>query len=558
MATSGGLGVLTLPAAAATYYVSPAGNDSNSGTSGSPWRSLQKAAATMVAGDTTLVADGDYPGNIVQTRSGSAVAPITYRAINRGVPVVRGDQTTVRDAIYVTEADYIVFEGLTVRNSVRAGMRISLSNHVTARHCRFLNNGTWGVFTDYSDDTVLEHNECAGSGREHGIYISNGSDRPVLRFNNCHDNNACGIQINADPDFVDPAQGTRGDGITEHALVEGNVCYNNGTAGGAAINLASVRSSRIVNNLLYNNKAGGLVGWDNGAGDPWGSKNNVFLHNTVYFRPGEGRWCLSLKNGSTGNVAQNNILHGGARGAIELDNGSSVSSDYNVLRRAGSAQIFTNEDTAVYLTLAQWRSASGNDLHSTDADPLFASPASASFDFHPRSGSPALDAGVDRPDVTTDLEGTSRPQFARWDLGCYERGGAAPAPTPTPAPAPTPTPTPTPPPTPTPAPPPAPAPTPAPTPAPALQPPTNLTATVGRRQVALSWTQSPSANIVRNRIYRASNAAGPYRLLTTVSARTRFVDSSRTSFGAYYYRVTAIDATGRESAPSNTASSRAR
>jgi Right handed beta helix region len=523
LAAVGGLGVGAPPAVAATYYVSPAGSDTNAGSSAAPWRSLQKAASVMVAGDTTLIADGEYPGGITQSRSGAAGAPITFRAVNAGVPVVRGDQTTNRDALYITEANHVVVDGLTIRNAVRAAIRISLSDSVTIRRCKLLNNGTWGIFTDYSDDTLLEYNECAGSGLEHGIYASNGGDRTVVRFNLVHDNNASGIQINADPDFIDPSLGTRGDGITEQSVVEGNVVWNNGTSGGAAINLASVRSSRIVNNLLYNNRAGGISGWDNGAGIQWGSRDNSILHNTIYFRPGEGRYCVSIKNGSTGNIVQNNVLHGGARGALEYDNDSSFISDYNLMRRAGSAQLVTNEDTGVVQTLAQWRAASGNDTHSVEADPLFVSPATAPFDFHVQSGSPALDAGNNRPDVTVDLEGTTRPQNTRWDLGCYERAGTAPPPPPPP---------------------------------PAVQAPTNLGATGGSRRVTLAWTQSTSPNIVQNCIYRSRTPGGPYTLVATVSARTSYVNTGLSRRVTYYYRVTAVDASGQESAYSNEASAR--
>jgi len=47
-----------------------------------------------------------------------------------------------------------------------------------------------------------------------------------------------------------------------------------------------------------------------------------------------GRFALSLKNGSTGNVVENNILfHPGTRGSIEIDqlSLSGFLSDYNVV-----------------------------------------------------------------------------------------------------------------------------------------------------------------------------------------------------------------------------------
>jgi parallel beta-helix repeat protein len=423
---SGVIAALTaFPAAATTYYVAPNGSDTNAGTAAAPWRTLQKAADTMTPGDTARIADGDYSGGIVQSTPGTTNAPITFQADHPGLAVVHGDQTTARDAFFVTYADYIVVDGLTIRQANRAGIRIDNSNSVTVRNCRLLNNARWGIFTDFSDDLLLEYNECAGSVLEHGIYVSNSGDRPVIRFNTVHDNNAAGIQINADPAEQDASLGTRGDGITENAVVESNIVFGNGAGGTAGINLASVRSSRIVNNLLYNNLAGGIAGWDDGDGIEWGCKNNIILHNTVYFRPGEGRWCVSLKNGSTGNVVENNILWGGARGAIEYDNDSSLQSDYNLLRSVGGWGVATDEDTDAYYAFSDWQAASGNDTHSSVADPLFVHPAGAPYDFHLDSGSPAIDSGIDRPDVTADLDGHPRPIDARWDIGCYERAPAA-------------------------------------------------------------------------------------------------------------------------------------
>jgi parallel beta-helix repeat protein len=86
---------------------------------------------------------------------------------------------------------------------------------------------------------LLENNECFGSVAEHGIYVSNSGDRPVLRRNRVHDNNASGIQLNAD-------LSAGGDGIITGALIEANVIYNNGTGGGAAINLDGVQNSIVA------------------------------------------------------------------------------------------------------------------------------------------------------------------------------------------------------------------------------------------------------------------------------------------------------------------------
>src|SRR2546430_2078821 len=81
---------------AATYYVSVAGNDSNPGTSGSPWRHLSKAAATVAAGDIVIVRDGTYDNEsqvgpiyvVTITASGSAGSQILFKAENRGGAVL--------------------------------------------------------------------------------------------------------------------------------------------------------------------------------------------------------------------------------------------------------------------------------------------------------------------------------------------------------------------------------------------------------------------------------------------------------------------------------------
>ena len=90
------------------------------------------------------------------------------------------------------------------------------------------------------------------SGVEHGIYVSNSGDRPVVRRNTVWGNNASGIQLNADASLG-------GDGIISNAIIEANTIYDNGSAGGAAINCDGVQDSVIRNNLLYENHSTGIA-----------------------------------------------------------------------------------------------------------------------------------------------------------------------------------------------------------------------------------------------------------------------------------------------------------
>src|SRR5262245_23521824 len=63
-----------------SYVVSTTVSDANAGTAASPWKTLQKAADTVKAGDTVTVNAGDYEGFSAYTLRGTAAAPIKFSA----------------------------------------------------------------------------------------------------------------------------------------------------------------------------------------------------------------------------------------------------------------------------------------------------------------------------------------------------------------------------------------------------------------------------------------------------------------------------------------------
>lgn len=403
-----------------TYYVATTGDDANPGTAAQPWQTIQHAADQVAAGDTVIIQPGTYAGGITHTTPGIEGRPITYRAAASGQAVIDGSGSE-RDAFLISEASWVVVDGLRIQDATRAAVRVSLSNHVTVRNIIAANNGTWGIFTDYSDDLLIENNETYGSQAEHGIYVSNSGDRPVIRNNRVHDNAASGIQINADPAMLWPELGTTGDGITDGAVVENNVVWGNGALGGAAINLASVRNSVFRNNLLYDNLAGGIAGWDDGNGDAWGTRDNTFVYNTIAFEDGAGRTAINLQNGSTGNTVRNNILAGGGSLAIRFDASSlaGLDSDYNLLYSFdGHPNVAVDEDTSAFYTLAAWQTLTGGDEHSLAADPSFVD--RAGDDYHLAAGSPARNSGDPAIVVSPDLDGFTRPQEAMPEMGAFE------------------------------------------------------------------------------------------------------------------------------------------
>jgi parallel beta-helix repeat protein len=285
------------------------------------------------------------------------------------------------------------------------------------------NNNTWGIFTGHVDDLTIESNRTWGSVVEHGIYVSNSGDRPVIRDNVIFDNRGSGIHMNGDE-----SQG--GDGIISHALVSGNVIYNNakfnGTSlgGGSGINMDGVQDSRIENNLLYNNHASGISLYSIDAAA--GASGNVVVNNTVY-QPDNGRWALNIRDGSTGNTAYNNILlnQHSFRGAISIDADSlpGLVSDYNVV-----ISRFSTDGGGSAQSLQQWREATGNDQHSivATAAQLFINPAAdASGNYRLLTDAGAINTGTNQFAPTDDLDGLLRPFGAQVDIGAYEWRPAA-------------------------------------------------------------------------------------------------------------------------------------
>jgi hypothetical protein len=391
-----------------TYYVATDGIDApGRGTAALPWRTIQYAAGQVQAGDTVLINPGAYTGGITVDTSGTASKPITFRANGAGA-VINGSGGE-RDAFFITEADYVVVEGLTIQNANRAGLRISWSDHVTVRNCTFADNATWGLFTDFSDYTTVENCESYGAVDQHGIYISNSSDYPILRGNRLHHNHDCGLHMNGDISMG-------GDGVISHALVENNIIYENGTGGGSGINMDGVADSVIRNNLLYNNHASGISLYQIDGGS--GSQNNRVLNNTILMAS-DGRWAINIPDANdTHNKLFNNIVlnNHSWRGSIAIAAPAlaGFESDYNVVMDRFSAD---GGDTR--LTFAQWQ-ALGYDQHSIIATPsqLFVNASAA--DYHLMPGSPAIDKGTSLNDVATDLEGNPRPSGTEYDIGAYE------------------------------------------------------------------------------------------------------------------------------------------
>ncbi len=180
-----------LPASltAAVYQVSPSGSDSAAGSAAAPWRTLQHAALTVGEGDTVEVRGGSYEERVTFARSGTAAAPIVFRAFPGEVPVVEGSALTPppgASALFrITGISYVRIEGFELRNyrtALKDRVPVAILVNGSGEGIRLENNHIHNIETNYTG---------RNGGDAHGLAVFGDSNTPVsgivIRHNHLHD-----------------------------------------------------------------------------------------------------------------------------------------------------------------------------------------------------------------------------------------------------------------------------------------------------------------------------------------------------------------------------------
>ena len=422
---------------ASTYYVAKTGNDSNPGSEAQPWLSIQRAANTLVAGDTVYIKSGTYNERVIPKNSGSAGNYITYAAYPGETVTIDGNGVDLPEwtALFdITGKAYIKVSGLRVTNARgnphNLGIQADMSSHVIIEKNYVYNTNDSGIGIWSSSDVTVDHNEIekpCQAGWNESLSVG-GTDGFEVRYNLVHDSPKEGIctkdgssngkvfgnevHHTAAVGFYVDAQDER----THDIEVYGNVSHN-GIENGFA--LASevgglLENIKVYNNVAYANGWTGLQVTACCVADH--PMSNIQIVNNTFYDNGRGQWGggIYIENPQAkGVLIRNNICSQNLSFQIVVGTdvpAQELTADHNLID--GFREYVDEGALEIY----------GTDY--VEGDPKFVNSFGA--DFHLQGTSPAIDKGSSLDAPMNDYDGNIRPQGGGYDIGACEYGAVPP------------------------------------------------------------------------------------------------------------------------------------
>lgn len=524
--------------AGSTYYVSTTGSDSNPGTIGAPWLTIQHAANSVTAGATVYVFGGVYSEAVNFPASGTAAAPITFESYPGQTAVLDGTSVTcctsnppssgndTQGLVTIVNQSYVTVSGFELRNFTTskasytpAGVWITgsgtgvqllnnLVHNITTSSEK--NGNAFGIAVYGTSQTpitslVISGNEVYSlkTGNSESVNVDGNVTHFSITNNLVHDDDNIGIDAigyegvgpvgydeamygeisgntiynisgihNAGEGDQYDADGVYCDGCAfvtiENNLIhnvdygievasEHKICQSTGTeyssSGtiGKGTSPCNGRYVTVRNNVVYDSNACGISigGYSANVG---GTANAVIVNNTLYNNNTQnqaGEFQIQYHSGQAqGNIFENNIVYAGTQN-IWINSFVKPTTAYpappatlnwNLYYSAagyvkGTSIVWAGVSS--YKTFAAYQTASGEDAHSLNANPLFVNVGATPPDFDIAASSPAVNAGSTSLSCSvgwcnsgsiygsTDFIGNPRTNGSSIDIGAYESTGVA-------------------------------------------------------------------------------------------------------------------------------------
>ena len=149
-------------------YVSPEGNDGNTGSLQAPLRNINTALSKVLSGDTVVVRAGTYYEKVKFPKSGRLDKCITLKAYAGERPVISGEGLSIsgKEALVtISNVSYIIFEGFDVCNYKSTTPWVNINGIL-------VNEGSGNITLRKNKIYNIEHNVKPEDGRSgHGIEI---------------------------------------------------------------------------------------------------------------------------------------------------------------------------------------------------------------------------------------------------------------------------------------------------------------------------------------------------------------------------------------------------
>jgi hypothetical protein len=463
-------------AAATTYYVSPTGNDSNSGALALPWKTLTHAISAVAAGDTIQARAGTYNERVVITKSltlqsypnelatidGTGVAmasgPYAYGLvdINSGLSNVTVSGLEIRNFI-TTNASFVP-AGVHMEGS---GSNIQIqNNHIhhiqnKAKYSGRKNGNCAGsppnafglVFAGTSGTASINNFTISGNqldnlitGCSESMTVNGNSQSFTIANNIVHDNSNIGIAA-LGGEGVAPSHDYASNGT-----ISGNLVYNIHSSSqygkawdvyGNACDCADGIYLDGSNTVIVERNQVHDVDWGiETTGENAGQNTqNVTVRSNVFYSNSSAGMGIGGQGNPGGasnitvvnNTFYNNDTTSAGNGTLSLGGSITGTTIFknNIVYTSSSAQTTTGQTSTAGLSFDYNLYFGGvspfSETHSLQSNPLFVSTTTPP-NLDTQAGSPARNAGTNLGASvvgTLDYPGNARVQ-GTIDIGAYE------------------------------------------------------------------------------------------------------------------------------------------